>query len=141
MWLCSALLLTCSQDGKERVISVGGDYSFARQRAESQRSAVDEHLKATMSHQKQASAVRSLDGFASQAPLSSLDMLAYALANEQLMQNGAFSGWRSAHHAMTNVREHTFIHSLGAVSRDEGEASLSRALHHGSRGPGSGTVR
>lgn len=68
------------------------------------REAVDQQLKATISHKKQERAVRSLDGLARQAQLSSADMLAYATGNERLIQRDAFHGWRSKRHSIINVR-------------------------------------
>lgn len=49
--------------------------------------------------------MRSLKGLSGQAQLSSADTLAYAMANERLMQCDAFHGWRSKRHSVHNVRQ------------------------------------
>jgi hypothetical protein len=105
--MCASLLLALVvflTDQQGKVLGLVASYSFARQRHEGMRSAVDERLKATMSHKKQECAVRSLDGLAGRAQLSAADMRAYAMGNERLMQSDAFHGWRSKRHALLNVR-------------------------------------
>jgi hypothetical protein len=115
------------------VLGLRASYGFARQRTESCRSDVDQHLKATISHKKQEQGVRSLDGLAKQAQLSSADMLVYAMANEELMQQDAFHGWHSRRHSVVNVR--VILCGLSSshvapVARCKGEALLSGALYH-----------
>lgn len=104
------------------MLGLTANYGFGRQRHESCRSDVDQRLKDTISHKKQQLGVRALDGLAKQAQLSAADLLVYATANEVLMQNNAFHGWRSPRHSVVNVR-------VIACGLSSSQCGTSGALH------------